>query len=436
MRASSPSWCRSARPTTRLFASSCSCTSIAPRKPISAGDSSMRCSTSATKASPAIWLLHLQGITHLGLGRPEAAAAVYLRAEQLSEQLGIGEPCVVPWAGRAAIAHARAGRNTDATRVLDWLDACAERLPCRYPGVAAAFGCAELAIRHADHRAAEHHYLEALALHDAAELPMERTSTLLAYGDMLRRNGEPSRARSVFAEALHTAEAVGAPALARYAREGLSSTGGRRRRGAPDGRLTPQELRIARLIQAGSSRREIAERLTVSEATVRTHLQHIYTKLEIHSARELMIANVDQLAGNDTECRTETSTPTARDSRSRRSDVDRVRQHHHPTRHPRSDGGDPTQPNDRQGAKPDTGDAVSSHDGRHRPRFPAVTHLYDTVPSVIPSPEDCQVDRVHGFTRVGKSMMVLSAGNASRWFVEIPALNVVLVATASSAVNR
>lgn len=41
---------------------------------------------------------------------------------------------------------------------------------------------------------------------------------------------------------------------------------------------------------------------TVSEATVRTHLQHIYTKLDIHSARELMIANADQLAGSDSEC--------------------------------------------------------------------------------------------------------------------------------------
>jgi DNA-binding CsgD family transcriptional regulator len=248
-----------------------------------------------------IWLLHLQGITHLGLGRPEAASAVYLRAEQLSDQLGVGEPCVVPWAGRAAIAHARAARDTDATRVLDWLDACAERLPCRYPGVAAAFGRAEMAIRHGDHRTAERHYLEALTRHDAADLPMERTSTLLAYGDMLRRNGEPARARPVFAEALHTAEAVGAPALARYAREGLSATGGRRRRTAPDGRLTPQELRIARLVQAGSSRREIAERLTLSEATVRTHLQHIYTKLDIHSVRELMIANANQFASTDNE---------------------------------------------------------------------------------------------------------------------------------------
>lgn len=246
-----------------------------------------------------IWVLHLQGITHLGLGRPGAAAAVYLRAEQLSDRLGIGEPCVVPWAGRAAIAHARAGRDTDAARVLDRLDACATRLPCRYPAVAAAFGRAELAIRHADHRTAEQHYLEALTLHDGAQLPMERTSVLLAYGDMLRRNGSPSRARPVFAEALHTAESVGAPALARYAREGLSSTGGRRRRRSTDGRLTSQELRIARLMRAGNSRREIAQRLRVSEATVRTHLQHIYTKLDIHSARELMTTNADQFAGDD-----------------------------------------------------------------------------------------------------------------------------------------
>jgi DNA-binding CsgD family transcriptional regulator len=248
-----------------------------------------------------IWLLHLQGIRHLGLGRPEAASTVYLRAERLSEQLGMGEPCVVPWGGRAVIAHARAGRDADAARVLDWLDVCAERLPCRYPGVAAAYGRAEIAIRNTDHRTPERHYLEALTRDDTADLPMERTSTLLAYGDMLRRNGEPARARSVLAEALDTAEALGATALARYAREGLSSTGGRRRGRTPDGRLTPQELRIARLIQAGTSRREVAERLTVSEATVRTHLQHIYTKLEIHSARELMIANVDQLAGNDTK---------------------------------------------------------------------------------------------------------------------------------------
>jgi DNA-binding CsgD family transcriptional regulator len=246
-----------------------------------------------------IWLLHLQGITHLGLGRPEAAATVYLRAEHLSEQLGIGEPCVVPWAGRAVIAHARAGRDVDAARVLAGLDACAARLPCRYPAVAAAFGRAELAIRTTDHDAAERHYRDALSLHDGAELAMERTSTLLAYGSMLRQCGRPAHARRILAEALENAEAIGATALARYAREDLAATGGRRRHRTPDGHLTPQELRIARLVRAGSSRRDIAERLTLSEATVRTHLQHIYTKLDIHSARELMVSNLDQLADND-----------------------------------------------------------------------------------------------------------------------------------------
>ncbi len=128
---------------------------------------------------------------------------------------------------------------------------------------------------------------------------MERVSTLLAYGDVLRQSAQPARARKVLTEALERAEATGAPALARYARNGLALTGGRRRRNNADGRLTAQELRIARLARAGTSRRDIAERLTLSEATVRTHLEHIYTKLNIHSARELMTSNLDQLANSD-----------------------------------------------------------------------------------------------------------------------------------------
>ena len=153
--------------------------------------------------------------------------------------------------------------------------------------------------RHGDHRASEGHFRDALVLHDDAELPLERVSTLLAYGNMLRDSGQPARARTVLAEALERAEDSDAPALARYARDESAPTGGRRRRRTADGQLTPQELRIARLARAGNSRRDIAERLTLSEATVRTHLEHIYTKLDIHSARELMISNVDQLAESD-----------------------------------------------------------------------------------------------------------------------------------------
>jgi DNA-binding CsgD family transcriptional regulator len=227
---------------------------------------------------------------------------MYLKAEQLYEQLGICEPCAVPWAGRAVIAHARAGRDTDAARVLDWLDGCAARLPCRYPRVAAAFGRAELAMRHEQHADAEHHFRDALALHEQADLPLERVSTLLAYGGLLRHSGQPAKATKVVAEALEQAEALQAPALARYARTELALSGGRRRRRRnTDNRLTPQELRIARLARAGNSRRDIAQRLTVSEATVRTHLEHIYTKLQIHTARELMTSKLDQLADRDVD---------------------------------------------------------------------------------------------------------------------------------------
>jgi DNA-binding CsgD family transcriptional regulator len=247
------------------------------------------------------WLVHLQGIRHLGLGRPEAAAEMYLKAELLYEQLGIGEPCAVPWAGRAVIAHARAGRDEDAARVLEWLDGCSARLPCAYPRVAAAFGRAELAMRHGDHETSERHFRDALALHEDADLPLERVSTLLALGGLLRRSGQPARASKVVAEALERADGMRAPALARYARTELALSGGRRRRRNGDSRLTPQELRIARLARAGSSRRDIAERLTLSEATVRTHLEHIYTKLNIHSARELMTSSLDQLADRDVE---------------------------------------------------------------------------------------------------------------------------------------
>jgi LuxR family transcriptional regulator, maltose regulon positive regulatory protein len=50
----------------------------------------------------------------------------------------------------------------------------------------------------------------------------------------------------------------------------------------------PQERRIARLAATGASDRDIAAHLVVSVRTVRTHLEHIYTKLGIHSRRELM----------------------------------------------------------------------------------------------------------------------------------------------------
>ena len=45
--------------------------------------------------------------------------------------------------------------------------------------------------------------------------------------------------------------------------------------------LSQRELEILALVAAGTTNREIAGELFISEATVKTHLLHIYEKLEV-----------------------------------------------------------------------------------------------------------------------------------------------------------
>jgi DNA-binding NarL/FixJ family response regulator len=53
--------------------------------------------------------------------------------------------------------------------------------------------------------------------------------------------------------------------------------------------LTARELEIARLVASGLRNRRIAQRLFVSEATVKTHLHHIYDKLNVESRGQLIL---------------------------------------------------------------------------------------------------------------------------------------------------
>jgi DNA-binding CsgD family transcriptional regulator len=246
-----------------------------------------------------LWLDHVEGIRLLRHGRFDEASATYVELEERYRGLGVGEPCLVPWARHAVVAHARAGRVRDAERVVAWLDERAAHLACRWPVAAAATGNALLARRRGEFAQADEGYRRAVEHLDGMPLPLEQAEIMIEHGTMLRREGRPREARDVLRRAGELADAVGGVWLARRAGEELAAAGGRRRLRRGPRELTPQEHRIARLAATGASDRDIATHLVVSVRTVRTHLEHIYAKLGMHSRRELMAMGdgLEELAG-------------------------------------------------------------------------------------------------------------------------------------------
>ena len=49
----------------------------------------------------------------------------------------------------------------------------------------------------------------------------------------------------------------------------------------PVGGLTRREIDVVRLVAQGLSNQQVARRLVVSEATVKTHLNHVLSKLDL-----------------------------------------------------------------------------------------------------------------------------------------------------------
>jgi DNA-binding CsgD family transcriptional regulator len=229
-------------------------------------------------------MLHYAG-DHAG------ACLLYEQIEQMTNRIGIAEPCAVPWGRHALISYLANDRLDDSRRVVDWLERGAARLPCLYPRIAALTGRALLAEVSGDSEAAERNYQAAMLLHQHVNLPMDHIETLMIYGSFLRRRGKRIRARAVLADAVTMADVNQARWLGKQAREEVAAAGGRRHRTVNKStRLTAQEARIARLAAAGQSNKAIASRLIISSKTVEYHLGRVYTKLGICSRHQLMPA--------------------------------------------------------------------------------------------------------------------------------------------------
>jgi len=84
---------------------------------------------------------------------------------------------------------------------------------------------------------------------------------------------------------------VGSEPVNTWARTGQASSGGFG--------LTSREIEIISAIKEGSSNREIASKLAISEETVKRHLSNIYAKLGVSSRLELAVLASEQHLGFD-----------------------------------------------------------------------------------------------------------------------------------------
>lgn len=100
---------------------------------------------------------------------------------------------------------------------------------------------------------------------------------------MRRRARKKRTARDAIEAALAGFEALGAGMWVDKARAELVRIGGRTREEG----LTTAEKRVAALVAAGRTNREVAAELFLGERTVASHLTHIYAKLGVRSRTEL-----------------------------------------------------------------------------------------------------------------------------------------------------
>jgi len=262
----------------------------------------------------------------------QRAAIAWLRRAAASTDRGVPTwiaGTALPALGAALDAD---GRRDEATAVLETALAVARRL--NLPGPLAQTYCAQaemaatdlspdglvraIELRHAaltihgEHglRAAQPDDLEALARYGAALRPtLDDVRTLHASQAARAAMGlprTPPHQAAFETTARHLRKIVGSPAFEDAAAAGARLTldqavayarrarGTRGRPAAGWPSLTPAELEVVRLVAEGLTNPQIADRLFISRGTVKTHLSHIFAKLDTANRTELAAAAMNR----------------------------------------------------------------------------------------------------------------------------------------------
>lgn len=233
------------------------------------------------------------GFTELFAGNARACVGHFLRAMAIAREIEIGEPAIMRLhpdvvAGLVEIGDINAAQRltaeleeSHAGNGLPWSGA----MTARCHGLLAAAG--------GDVAGAVDAFERALIEHEDLPMPFEEARTRLLLGTALRRAGRRRDARRELVTARAAFVRLGTPVQAEQARIEVAGIGGRT---SGNDALTAMEYRIASLVSAGQTSREVAAALFVSVRTVDSHLGRVYRKLGLRSRTELAVWNATQQA--------------------------------------------------------------------------------------------------------------------------------------------
>jgi predicted ATPase/DNA-binding CsgD family transcriptional regulator len=215
------------------------------------------------------------------LGADGAAEATALQAQATAEQFGNRLFATLPRLTLCRLATARADWTAAQQHVLAHLDACVEGGHTTYvPSSLDAL--AEVA-------AGLHKHEDAVRLFAAAERARAEIGVVRITPEEKHWAAIDSGLREALGgDTYQAARAQGGELTIEDALEWARRTRGPRRR-PPGGweSLTPTEVKVVALVSEGLTNAEVGERMFISRGTVKTHLAHIFKKLDVHSRAQL-----------------------------------------------------------------------------------------------------------------------------------------------------
>jgi DNA-binding NarL/FixJ family response regulator len=231
------------------------------------------------------WPVAILGFLEVSLERyPAALTTLAPLLSRLDAAPQATEIIAASFVSDAVEAMIGLGRLAEAEPLIDILHRNGGRLDRAWMLAVSARCRAMLLAAHGDLDAASLAVQQAMAEHDRLPMPFERARTQLLAGQLQRRHRQKNAASATLAAALDAFTRLDTPLWANRARAELARANVP---AGPDAALTPSEQRVAELVAAGMTNRDVGAALFISPKTVEFNLARIYRKLGIHTRAEL-----------------------------------------------------------------------------------------------------------------------------------------------------